>query len=63
MGDMGGLRAIVNAGEKVRTGQFLIFLYIDLVHTDANHPLALVIITRFSNSLPPHVTKLCGQGL
>ena len=35
---MGGLKAIVNAGEKVRTGQFLIFLYIDLVHIDANHP-------------------------
>ena len=38
MGDMGGLRAIVNAGEKVRTGQFLIFLHIALVHIDANHP-------------------------
>ena len=36
---MGGLRAIVNAGEKVRTGQFLIFLHIALVHIDANHPL------------------------
>ena len=35
---MGGLRAIVNAGEKVRTGQFLIFLHIALVHIDANHP-------------------------
>ena len=34
MGDMGGLRAIVNAGEKVRTGQFLIFLHIALVHID-----------------------------
>ena len=41
MGDMGGLRAIVNAGEKVRTGQFLIFLHIALVHIDANHPAVL----------------------
>ena len=44
MGDMGGLRAIVNAGEKVRTGQFLIFLHIALVHIDANHPSELLTL-------------------
>ena len=37
--DMGGLKAIVNAGEKARTGQILIFLHIALVHIDANHPV------------------------
>ena len=36
--DMGGLRAIVNAGERGTLSRTYLFLHIALVHIDANHP-------------------------
>ena len=39
--DMGGLRAIVNAGERGTLSRTYLFLHIALVHIDANHPLVL----------------------